>query len=181
MFKYFLCNIILLMAGIEKIGKRPFDQREYGAALLKPTFEGDHYKFTLLLPVTEKSEERKVSRNVFTEADLKELKRLFRDDLGGATYFELNGPPPIQGDWIDKKGKVVVDWHIRIELYTKKHERALGYFEELKARLLQHAREVRQMEQEDIVIERATVNFVPQIPLKALITKPIEKLKDLKR
>ncbi len=168
------------MVGIEK-AKRPFAQREYSAMLLRPTFEGDHYKFTILLPVSEKPEGQTVSKDVFTDTDLKELKRLFREDLGGATYFELKGPPPIQGDWVDKRGEVVVDWHVRIELYTKKSERAMVYFKELKARLLLHVKEVRQMEQEDIVIERTKVSFVPQIPLDALITKRKERLKDLKR
>ncbi len=168
------------MVGVEKV-QRPFGQREYRLEFSRPTLAGDHYKFTILLPVTEKVEGQRGSKEIFTDSDIRDLKRLFRQDLGGATYFELKGPPPIQGDWVDKRGDVVIDWHVRMEIYTKKHKVAITYFEELKARLLKLAKEIRQAEQEEIVIERTSVSFVPHTPLEALLTKQREKLKDLKR
>lgn len=77
---------------------------------------------------------------------------------------------------------VVVDWHVRMDVYTKRHEGAIEYFTELKARLLRHAKEERHAEQEEIVIEmNETVSFVPKRTLKSIIMESEERLKYLKR
>ena len=186
MLKYFLCRITLLMAGIEKgkVDSRPFGQRDYpDIGVFKPTFAGSHYKFTLLLPVSERFVEENISKKVFVDEDIDNIKALFRTDFGGhTTYFEVQGPPPIRGEWVDpKNGKIVIDWHVRIEAYTRRHERAVEYFDELKARLLRHVRDVRHMEQEEIIIERAKVNFAHTRPLEMIIAESEERLKYLKR
>jgi hypothetical protein len=180
MLKYPQRHIFLLM-GREKVVGRPFGQREYDLNNFMPTLSGTHYKFTLLLPINEKFADEKVSRTVFTADDLDGLKNLFRNDFNGLTYFEIEGPPPVQGDWVDKKGKIVTDWHARIEVYTKRHEGAVEYFEELKARLLLHAKVARNIEQEDIVIERSEADFVRNRPLGSIIAESEERLKNLRR
>ena len=165
-----------------KTSARPFGQRVYDLHNFRPTLTGPHYKFTLLLPVSEKEDGQEKPVEVFTDSDLKGLKRLFREDFGGGTYFEVEGAPPIHGDWIGQNGKVVVDWHVRMDVYTKRHEGAIEYFTELKSRLLRHAKEVRHAEQEEIVIEiNETVSFVPKRSLEAVITESEERLKNLKR
>ncbi|MCW6159644.1 MAG: hypothetical protein LVQ95_00960 [Candidatus Micrarchaeales archaeon] len=177
------------MVGVEKgrTSSRPFGQGNYNLDLFRPTLEGPHYKFTLLLPVTEKVTGEKGEKAVFTSKDLEKLGDLFNADFGGATYLETKGAPPrkapsVRGDWMDNnKNKVVVNWHARIEVYTRQHPDAIAYFTELKARLLEHAEKVRQMKQDEIVIERVSVDFVPKTTLKALRTEVEERLKYLKR
>lgn len=178
------------MVGVEKEGSssaRPFAQGKHNLELFKPTFEGPHYKFTLLIPVTERFLGDKVEKKVFTTEDLEKLADLFDKDFGGATYFEAKGTPKsrtpsVRGDWVDgESGKIVINWHARIEVYTKKHPDAMAYFTELKARLLLHAEETRQMKQEEILIECAEVSFVPKTTLEALRKDAEERAKYLKR
>lgn len=177
------------MVGVEKEGtsSRPFGQGKHNLELFKPTFEGPHYKFTLLVPVTEKFVGERVEKNVFTGADLEKLGDLFDQDFGGATYFEAKGTPKkrapsVRGDWVDNQsGKIVINWHARIEVYTRQHPDAMNYFIELKARLLLHAEDVRQMKQDEILIERVDVSFVPKTTLEALRKDAEERVKYFKR
>ncbi len=172
------------MVGIESAGKRAFGQTKYDISLLRPTLEGEHYKFTILLPVSEFFIGKKdVSKTVFTDDDVGALRDLIRKDFDGITYSFGAKSPSTQGDWIDRKGKIVVNEHVLFEVYTQKTEKAVAYFTELKARLLIHAKEVRKMEQEDIVIEQREVTFIPSRTLEALGKgpEPKERLKYLKR
>lgn len=164
--------------GREKNLERPFGQREYDTSLLKPTLEGLHYKFTMLLPVTEfPAGKKKESKPVFTHEDLSEIRNLLRKDFGGVTYSLAGEHPLLQGDWIGKRGDVVVNEHMLFEVYAQKNSKTVEYFTELKARLLKHVKETRKMEQEEIVIELAVVDFIPNKALSGLRREPAEKLK----
>ena len=162
---------------------RPFGQREYDdLKLFKPTLKGPHYKFTILLPVTERLVREKKEKEVFTTEDLDMLIDLFcKDFRGETTYEEVKGPPKIRGYWVGEGGERVINGHVRMEVYTKQHPRAIEYFEELKARLLEHVDRVRHMKQEEIVIERDRLDFVRKRALKSIITESEERLKNLKR
>jgi hypothetical protein len=158
--------------------KRPFGQsKKYDFNLLKPTLDGPHYKFSILLPVVEFYPEQKNEfKFVFTKNDLEDLQDLLRTDFGGVTYSTDVKHPLIQGDWIDKNGDVVANKHMRFEVYTQKNVEAVEYFVELKARLLKHVKDVRHMEQEDIVIERLEVDFTPSRALGMIRRNQKEKV-----
>ena len=178
MLKWARRHISILM-GREKTLERPFGQSVYDTGLLKPTLEGLHYKFTMLLPVTEfPAGKERESKIVFTYEDLGEIRNLLRKDFGGVTYSLEGKHPLLQGDWIGKKGDVVVNEHMLLEVYAQKNNTAVEYFTELKARLLKHVKDVRNVEQEEIVIEQAIVDFIPKKDLPTLRKEPIEKPKD---
>jgi hypothetical protein len=108
------------MVGKSRIArKQPAEDKEL-LNLIRPTFDGPHYKFTLLIPVTEKFEEEKTVRPVFTQDDIDELEIKFDAELIGATISK----GPIRGSWRNDYGKVVFNQHVRFEVYTKQHEKA---------------------------------------------------------
>jgi len=167
------------MVGVEKEGtssSRSVGRCEHNLELLRPTFMGPHYKFTLLLPVTEKFEGEKTFRPVFTQKDVDDLERKFDKELNGVTISK----GPIMGSWRNDYGKVVLNQHVRLEVYTKLDAKAIEHFGELKVELLLRARTEKKMPQEDIVIEWTTVDFVPKHD-RIGIRDAKEKLKNLKR
>jgi hypothetical protein len=171
------------MVGRETVSKRPFNQSKYDTRLLRPTLEGEHYKFTILLPVTEFPAGKKdESKPVFTDLDLVALRKLFTRDFGGVTYTEDIKHPLLRGEWIDKTGRTVVNEHVQFEIYSQRNQTAIRYFTELKIRLMQHVKEVRHMEQEEIIIEKAGVGFIPLSTLEALRKeqKQTERIKYLR-
>ena len=95
---------------------RPFEQSRYDLNNISPTFNGPHYKFIIVLPVTEKFEGEKDFRPVFTIRDLSKLEDLFDDDFGGVTMNK----GPVKGSWRDdSEGKICINEHVRLEIYTK--------------------------------------------------------------
>jgi hypothetical protein len=149
---------------------RPFGQRKYPEAHLKPTFSGYHYKFTLLLPISERTIGEDISiKTVFTQEDLNELRRLFRDDFGGSTVSRNTtggeGTESLwKGEWRDTETqKTVVNEHARYEIYSRREPDAIQYFTELKARLLIWSKKERNAEQKDIVVEVIEVSFITNV------------------
>lgn len=132
-------------------GQRPPDPPD----LLKPSLEGHHYKFTLLIPITEQVPAKdEAPKPVFTEEDLEELKGLFQRDFGG-----FREPSIITGQWRDdEKDEIVVNQNARYEVYSSQIPRALGYFSELKARLIDYSK--KRVFQKDILIEVQEVTVV---------------------
>ena len=196
MLKYFLCRIRLLMVGKEKevaaqdgkatTSERAFGQRDYVALfgnVLRATSTGKYYKYTILLPIREYYEGAEGNaKTVFTKKDVKQLRRLLRGDFGGVTFSYSTG------DWIDDDGRNVVNDHAQYEVSGQKNSMVRKYFAELKARLLLHADEVRNIPQNDIYVQRSAVNLGDDVfekpPLEELsgrLTKLKEKLNNLKR
>jgi hypothetical protein len=171
------------MVGVnQSVGKRPrpFGQGEYRLELIRPTFTETDYQVTLLLPTSERFVGEGVTRPVFTREDKKNIKILFREDFGGATYHQGKGPPSIQGDFV-MDGRVVVDWHWVVDVFARRHEATLIYFGELKARLMEHARDARHAEQRDIVLKIQDVNYILSKGTVEEITKDENRLKYLRR
>ncbi len=170
------------MVGVERsVGKRPrpFGQGEYRLELIRPTFTETDYQITLLLPTSERFIDKNKTMPVFTREDKKNLKVLFREDFEGATYHQGKGPPTIQGDFV-MDGRVVTDWHWIVEILARRHDATLVYFGELKARLMEKARE-RGVEQRDILIKVQNVNYVPRRGSVEEIAKDEDRLKYLRR
>ena len=89
---------------------------------------------------------------------------------------------------MDDDGRNVVNDHAQYEVSCQKNSGVRKYFAELKARLLLHADEVRNMPQDDIYVQRSAVNLGDDVfekpPLDELsgrLTKLKEKLNNLKR
>ncbi|MDE1874270.1 MAG: hypothetical protein KGI04_04105 [Candidatus Micrarchaeota archaeon] len=145
----------------EDVSKRPFGQPRYDVSHLMPTFRGPHYEFVILLPVTEQEVGSKEEIHVFTDEDMSELKKLFRDDFGGSTIPPNTQGPLVSGEWVEKKAnRIVINEHARCEVYSLPTTEALDYFVKLKAGLEKHARDVRRAPQEEIVIKQSEVSFV---------------------
>jgi hypothetical protein len=136
---------------------RPFGQRDFGPGL-RPTFRDDHYKFTILVPVTEQVENEK-PKTVFTETDIQELRKLFQRDFGGYTESSQLRQPVWRGEWTDTESQVTTaNEHVRFEIYSLKNPRALEYFHELADRL--KALSQKRVPQQEILIEVVEVLFV---------------------
>jgi len=144
---------------------RPFEQSEYNSRNFKPNFEGFHYKFSVLVPT-------KVIRNgkkerVFLKTDLKKLNALFDDDFGGYTRHK------VEGEWINPQKEIIVNEHMRYEIYSKRNEKAIEYFRELKENLELYKKE------DVIVIEQTEVTFMPTFSYKVRnLLRKIKQLED---
>ena len=153
------------MQTTEKNSERPFDQSKYGTRAFKPTLEGYHYKFSLLLPISVIRNGRE--EQVFRDDDFKELNKLFDEDFGGFTNFKV-----LEGEWIDPQKETIVNRHVRYEIYSRRHDKAIEYFKELKENLQIFK------DEKAIIIEQAEVTFVPNVEPR--IRRLLRKVKYLK-
>jgi hypothetical protein len=151
------------MLGIQKGNSSSFGQPIYGTRVFKPTFEGYHYKFSVLLPTA-------VIRGgkqdqVFTKQDFKKLSIRFDNDFGGFTQHK------VVGEWINPQKEIIVNEHMRYEIYSRRHDKAVEYFKDLRDQLELYKGE------KIIVIEQSEVTFVsrPAPKIKHLLRK-IRKL-----
>jgi hypothetical protein len=137
----------------QKSEGRPFNQPHYGATSFKPDFKGHHYKFTILVPIIEKVGYEQ--KQIFTDQDIIKMNNLFDNDFGGFTSIRK-----LEGEWMGPKKRIVPNEHMRYEIYTKRNERAMDYFRELKENLEEYKNE------EIIVIEQTEVNFMSTLTPK---------------
>ncbi len=142
---------------------RPFGQSDtYDKNLLRPTFKGFHYKFTLLLPLTERAPGSRILMPVFGRTEQDMLETLFTDDFHGYSHSNLKGPF-VEGKWKeDDISKPAFNKHARYEVYSLRGNEPLNYFTELKARLHQYAEVELKIGQKEIVIEQHEVNFISE-------------------
>lgn len=144
--------------------RRPFNQPYYGASGFKPDFKGFHFKFSVLVPIIEIRDGKR--KRIFTSEDLTKLNDLFDQDFKGWTSTKR-----IAGEWVGPKKEVVPNEHIKYEIYTKRHERAIEYFRELKENLEE------QKGEDIIVIEQTEVTFMPTLtPRVKSLLRRIRKL-----
>jgi hypothetical protein len=155
--------------GRQRANERPFGQREYDVNLLRPVSEGKNYKYTILLPIWELYlESNDPPKAVFLSEDLQKLRLLLREDFRGVTYSKDIEHAMLQGEWIDEKGRTVINSHSRFEVYARINSTVVKYFAELKTRLHQYVKEVRNAEQEEILVERTISTFQAGAPLPSL-------------
>lgn len=147
---------------VEKSDNRPFGQREYQTELFKPTFEGYHFKFTLLLPIYEyKIGQESSSKEVFRSKELDMLEKLFLRDFDGVTYSRDAKHPILEGVWKNiRTDENTVNRHALYEIYSQRHDKVIEYFKELKTRLHTYAEKELNMKQDVIVIEQTEVTFI---------------------
>jgi len=142
------------MPTLEKNNNRPFGQRAYNPDLLRPTFSDYHYKFILIIPISESVIGRIESKPVFKEEDLRDLEKLFRSDFGGYSI-----PKQIDGQWDNPNKEIVSNEHVRYDVYSQRNKLAIDYFTELQQRL--HIRAVeRDAKQDIIVVEQIEITFI---------------------
>ena len=154
------------MPTMDKKKDRPFGQStNYDFNRLRPLWIGYHHKFILLIPISESILDEDVSKPVFIEEDLNNLKRLFRADFGGLSRPKDMKGALIEGEWFqDGTKNTIVNEHARFDIYTQRNEDSVEYFRELKERLHKHVRDVRKADQDIIVIEQSEVVFVSGLP-----------------
>lgn len=140
---------------------RPFGQSKYNANVLQiEDLIGYAYKFSLLLPVTEKG------RSIFSSEEEDKLRTLFEKDFGGYTCTKGVTHPLVTGGYIDKTGTPVTNEHTRFEVYAKPTESTTTYFKELEKNLIKYSKNIITKRVEDyegekkILIELTTVKLL---------------------
>lgn len=116
---------------------RPFGQSKYNTNELQiEKLSGYAYKFSLLLPITEKG------KFIFSSQEEEEMRTLFEEDFGGYTCTQGVTHPLVMGGYIDENGIRVLNEHTRFEAYTKQTDLAIRYFEELERNLIKYSENV---------------------------------------
>lgn len=138
---------------------------KYDKKLLEPTFKDFHYKFILLLPVSEYTlGSTEPAKEIFKNEDLKGVEQLFRSDFGGFTHQRSVVDPSTEGQWIKgTTNETIVNEHAMYQIYSARTREALNYFDELKERLHVRAEELG-AKQDIIVIEQSEVTFAIKPP-----------------
>jgi len=156
-----------------KVDSRPFGQSKYPLSLIRPTLEGYHYKFEILVPISSRiiAPKLKPEKTVFGEHDLGELSRLFYNDFHGATYSSKDvNHPLLQGRWINDAGETVINKHVLYEVLTKRDEKVIEYFKELKERLQLYGK------QKVLVIEQTEVTIIPPMTNLDQLARKVKRL-----
>ena len=138
----------------------------------RPTFEGYHYKFSVLLPTLVIRNSGK-QEQIFTKQDFKNLNTRFDNDFGGFTRLK------VAGEWVNTQKEIIVNEHMRYDIYSRRHDKSIDYFKELKDQLELYKGE------KIIVIEQSEVTFIsrPAIKVRHLLRKirKLEKENELLR
>ena len=157
------------MTKAQKNESNPYEQSKHTVRLIKPNFEaGYHFKFNLLVPINVKIIGKRGTKPVFTKYDIGEIKSELIKNFEGVTYSAA------RGDWIENRtGEIVVNNHARFEIYTKRNDRAVDYFKELRERLQLHK------DEKIIMIEQTEVTFIPRPVTKVRhLLRTIKELKE---
>ena len=116
---------------------RPFGQSKYSIKDLKiEELIGYAYKFSLLLPLTEKG------KRIFSPVEQENLRTLFRKDFGGCTWTQGITHPLLAGEYIDENGVCILNEHARFEVYAKQNDLVIRYFQELERNLIKYSKNV---------------------------------------